>query len=71
VTAYLEKSGYGSQAAGPVVKCTFLALSNITPMEPVLQSDPLDLNSTSAAPSMELADTECYDARFGGIGTNE
>ena len=27
VTAYLEKSGYGSQAAAPVVKCTFLALS--------------------------------------------
>jgi penicillin-binding protein 2 len=71
VTAYLEKSGYGSQAAGPVVKCTFLALSNITPMDPVLQSDPLDLNSTRAAPPLELANTDCYDARFGGIGTNE
>jgi penicillin-binding protein 2 len=71
VTAYLEKSGYGSQAAAPVVKCTFLALSNITPMEPVVQSDPLDLTSRRAAPSMELADTKCYDARFGGIGTIE
>jgi len=71
VTAYLEKSGYGSQAAAPVVKCTFLALSGITPMEPVVQSDPLDLNSRRAAPSMELADTECYNARGGGIGTNE
>jgi penicillin-binding protein 2 len=71
VTAYLEKSGYGSQAAAPVVKCTFLALSGITPLDPVEQADPLDLNSRRAAPSMELADTGCYNARFGGIGTNE
>ena len=68
MTAYLEKSGYGSQAAAPVVKCTFLALSGKTPMEPVVQSDPLDLNSTRAAPPMQLADTSCYTARFGGIG---
>ena len=27
VTAYLEKAGYGSQAAGPVVKCMFMQLS--------------------------------------------
>jgi penicillin-binding protein 2 len=71
VTAYLEKSGYGSQAAAPVVKCTFLALSGITPLDPVVQSDPLDLNSRRAAPSMELADTSCYNARGGGIGTVE
>jgi penicillin-binding protein 2 len=71
VTAYLEKSGYGSQAAAPVVKCTFLALSGITKLDPVVQSDPLDLNSTRAAPSIELADTSCYNARFGGIGTAE
>ena len=71
VTAYLEKSGYGSQAAAPVVKCTFLALSGKTPMEPVVQSDPLDLNSRRAAPSLELADRSCYNARFGGIGTIE
>ena len=68
VTAYLEKSGYGSQAAAPVVKCTFLALSGKTPMEPVVQSDPLDLNTRRAAPSLELADRSCYNARFGGIG---
>ncbi|MGH9132518.1 MAG: penicillin-binding transpeptidase domain-containing protein [Ilumatobacteraceae bacterium] len=71
VTAYLEKSGYGSQAAGPVVKCMFLALSGITVLDPVVQSDPLDLNSTRAAPSMELADTSCYKARFAGTGINE
>ena len=34
VTAYLEKSGYGSQAAAPVVKCMFLALSGITADRP-------------------------------------
>ena len=63
VTAYLEKSGYGSQAAAPVVKCTFLALSGITPMEPVELSDPLDLNSRRAAPPQKLADTSCCNAR--------
>jgi hypothetical protein len=40
-------------------------------MEPVVQSDPLDLNSSRAAPSLELADTGCYNARGGGIGTAE
>ena len=34
VTAYLEKSGYGSQAAAPVVKCTFLALSGLRATDP-------------------------------------
>ncbi len=71
VTAYLEKSGYGSQAAAPVVKCTFLALSGLTKVDPVVQSDPLDLSSKRAAPSMGLADTQCYNAKFGGIGTIE
>jgi hypothetical protein len=46
-------------------------LSGITPLDPVVQSDPLDLNSTRAAPSMELADTGCYNARGGGIGSVE
>ena len=70
MTAYLEKSGYGSQAAAPVVKCTFLALSGMHADRPVVQSDPLDLNSHGAPrPRMELADTTCYNARFGGIGS--
>ena len=30
VVAYLEKAGYGAKAAGPVVKCMFLALSDPT-----------------------------------------
>ena len=66
VSAYLEKSGYGSQAAAPVVKCMFLALSAIAPMDPVELSDPLDLNDTVAAPSQQLADTSCYNTRTGG-----
>ncbi len=30
VSAYLEKAGYGSQAAAPVVKCMFLQMSGLT-----------------------------------------
>ncbi len=56
VTAYLEKSGYGSQAAAPVVKCTFLVLSELVQPDPVVLSDPLDLDATAAAPSMGLSD---------------
>jgi len=73
VAAYLEKSGYGSQAAAPVVKCTFMALAGLLPMEPVELSEPLDLNATVAAPSMEL-DAEvrrsCYRSKTGdGVQT--
>ena len=35
VTAYLEKAGYGSQAAAPVVKCVFLALAGLRSTAPV------------------------------------
>ena len=73
VTAYLEKAGYGSQAAAPVVKCTFMALSDLVPVEPVQLSEPLDLNDTVSAPSLELdlATREyCYRSRFGdGVQT--
>ncbi len=64
--AYLEKSGYGSQAAAPVVKCIFLALSGLAPIDEVTVSDPLDLSSTVAAPARGLADTSCFNTRFGG-----
>jgi penicillin-binding protein 2 len=73
VAAYLEKAGYGSQAAAPVVKCTFLALSGLVPVEPVPLSEPLDLNDTVSAPSLELdlATREyCYRSKFGdGVQT--
>jgi penicillin-binding protein 2 len=65
VTAYLEKSGYGSQAAAPVVKCTFLALSGLRATAPVKPSDPLELDSTVAAPSESLADTTCWNGKEG------
>lgn len=65
VAAYLEKAGYGSQAAAPVVKCMFLMLSGETQADPVVPSDPLDLDATTSAPSQELRDTSCYFGRDG------
>jgi len=64
VTAYLEKSGYGSQVV-VVVKCTFLALSKLRATNPVKPSDPLDMNATVAAPSQSLADTTCWNGKEG------
>jgi len=71
VSAYLEKSGYGSQGAGPVVKCMFLQLSGIAQTDPVVLSDPLDTDSTVAAPPKQLADTSCYDGRFSNVQSTE
>jgi penicillin-binding protein 2 len=68
VAAYLEKSGYGSKAAAPVVKCMFLALSDPIRMAPVLTSDTLDLNANVAAPPKELVDTSCLNSAGGGRG---
>ncbi len=65
VTAYLEKSGYGSQAAAPVVKCLFLALSDPTRMDPVQLAEPLDLATTVSAPSMELSNRDCQRSKLG------
>lgn len=59
VVAYLEKSGYGSKAAAPVVKCIFTALAGKTLMDPVLPSDPLDLNALEPAPPTQLTDSSC------------
>lgn len=65
VFAYLEKSGYGSKAAAPVAKCLFLALSGNIPTDPVLVSDPLDINSFEAAPATQLADDTCLGGTSG------
>jgi penicillin-binding protein 2 len=65
VTSYLEKAGYGSQAAAPVVKCMFLMLSEQIVTDPVAPSDPLDLDATTAAPSLGVDDTSCYIGEFG------
>ena len=65
VTAYLEKAGYGSQAAGPVVKCMFMQLSGDAHTDPVVLSDQLDTSSTLAAQPRQLSDTSCFNGRFG------
>ena len=65
VFAFLEKAGYGSKAAAPVTKCIFLALAGDLPTDPVLISDPLDLDSTVAAPAKQLADTTCLSGSSG------
>ncbi|MFT3854115.1 MAG: penicillin-binding transpeptidase domain-containing protein [Ilumatobacteraceae bacterium] len=59
VYAYLEKAGYGAKAAGPVVKCMFLALSDPTRMAAVQISDQLDITSDEVAAPQHLADTSC------------
>jgi penicillin-binding protein 2 len=74
VTAYLEKAGYGSQAAAPVVKCQFLVLSGLVEPDPVELSDPLDLDATVAAPPQRLTDTSfeggpaCWASKSGANG---
>jgi penicillin-binding protein 2 len=47
--AYLEKSGYGSRAAAPVVKCLFTALAGKMRVSPARPSDPLDVGSFDVA----------------------
>jgi len=71
VSAYLEKAGYGSQAAGPVVKCIFLQLSGLAPADPVRLSDPLDTSVLEAAPSNRLADQSCYAGRLAAVAVTE
>ena len=59
VVAYLEKSGYGAKAAGPVTKCMFQAVTDPTVLAPVLISDTLDLSSSLPAPSNPLVNSAC------------
>ncbi|MBA3286576.1 MAG: hypothetical protein H0U21_00945 [Acidimicrobiia bacterium] len=62
VVSYLEKAGYGSQGAAPVVKCMYLALSGITPLDPVEVADALDPESTVAAEPLPRVDLGCTAA---------
>jgi penicillin-binding protein 2 len=59
VVSYLEKAGYGSLGAAPVVKCMYLALSEITPLEPPAIADPLDVNDDVAAHDLPEVDKAC------------
>jgi len=66
VVAYLEKSGYGSKAAAPVVKCIFLVLGGFASTDPVLISDPLDITSNETAPELVLEQSRCLGGSAGG-----
>lgn len=61
VVSYLEKSGFGSTGAAPVVKCMFLALSNNprVVLDPVQVSETLDTSQTVAAKDLPDVDTGC------------
>jgi penicillin-binding protein 2 len=67
VTAYLEKAGYGSKAAAPVVKCMFMATIGAATKAEVLPSNPLDITATVAAPERSLPSNRCLGgATYGG-----
>ena len=53
--AYLEKSGFGSRAAAPVVKCAFTAIAGKVPIDTAVPSDPLDTASFDVAPKQSLS----------------
>ncbi|MGI9030626.1 MAG: penicillin-binding transpeptidase domain-containing protein, partial [Ilumatobacteraceae bacterium] len=62
VVSYLEKAGYGSLGAAPVVKCMFLALGGQIPLDPVTISEPLDVTSEVAAPPLPPIDMGCMQS---------
>jgi penicillin-binding protein 2 len=66
VTAYLEKSGYGAQAAAPVAKCMFLGIEAKVPLQPVQLSDELDITQTVAAQPTTLASDDCLRTKNTG-----
>jgi penicillin-binding protein 2 len=59
VTSYLEKSGYGSVGAAPVVKCMFEALSGLIPLDPVQVSEALDTSMKVPAKDLSHVDVSC------------
>ncbi len=66
VVAFLEKSGYGSKAAAPVVKCMFLALAGYADLDPVQVSNPLDVTSNVPAPDLVMKNSRCLGGSAGG-----
>ena len=59
VVAYLEKSGYGSRAAAPVVKCVYTALAGKTTVAKAVPADPLDIASFAVASPQLLPNPLC------------
>ena len=66
IVAYLEKSGYGSRAAAPVVKCMFTALAGKTTVAKAVPADPLDTASFAVASPQLLPNPLCLV----GIGSS-
>ena len=58
VSAYLEKAGFGSRAAAPVVKCVFTALAKKIKVSPAVAADPLDTASFAVANPQMLAGSQ-------------
>jgi len=52
--AYVEKAGFGSRAAAPIVKCLFTALAGRVTPDKAEPTDPLDINSVTPAPPQLL-----------------
>jgi len=50
----VEKGGYGSRAAAPIVKCLFTALAGRLTPDKAVPTDPLDINSVAPAPPQLL-----------------
>jgi penicillin-binding protein 2 len=61
VSAYLEKAGYGSRAAAPVVRCMMLALNGYEQLDPVQLADQIDLNAARPAPPKQMPSETCLD----------
>ncbi|MFV0308807.1 MAG: peptidoglycan D,D-transpeptidase FtsI family protein [Desertimonas sp.] len=59
ITSYLEKAGYGSVGAAPVVKCMYLAFSGLIPLDEPPIADPLDLDDDVAAHDLPEVDEAC------------
>ena len=68
VVSYLEKAGYGSQGAAPVVKCMYLALSGLTPLDAPPISDPLDLTDELATHDLPSVDQGCMATTNRNVG---
>jgi penicillin-binding protein 2 len=58
-STYIEKSGFGSRSAAPVVKCLFTALAGRIQVAPAAPSDPLDPNSFEVAQPQSLPNPLC------------
>jgi penicillin-binding protein 2 len=67
VVAYLEKSGYGSQAAAPVAKCLWLAIAGQWRLPEVFPAEPLDVASTAVAKSQSMPNPQCLSTPYTGL----